>query len=43
MGRKSTYCKCLNKYLVKGCPKKKCNVPDYWRQGIGITEKVKEE
>lgn len=30
---RAVYCKCKNKY-VKKCSKK-CNSPDYWKQGIG--------
>ena len=31
------YCKCLNTYTINKCKKKRCNAPDYWKQGIGST------
>jgi len=32
---RARYCKCKNTYTIKECD---CpNVPEYWKQGIGIT------
>ena len=33
---KGKFCKCKNTYTTKNCKfEKKCNAPEYWRQGIG--------
>ena len=32
---RAKYCKCKNTYSIKGCKSKKCNAPEYWKQGIG--------
>jgi|TARA_R110002096_G_scaffold35509_2_gene100148 hypothetical protein len=43
---KAKYCKCTNTYSIncdKYKNKKKCNAPDYWKQGIGQTSKNEDE
>jgi hypothetical protein len=34
---KAVYCKCKNTYSIKCATNqdKNCNVPEYWKQGIG--------
>ena len=41
---KAVYCKCLNTYSIecKENPKKGCETPDYWKQGIGSINKIEE-
>ena len=43
MAERSKYCKCKNTYTINECDEKKCNAPDYWKQGIGRISKNTEE
>ena len=39
---KAVYCKCKNTYSIecKNNKNKKCNAPEYWKQGIGTINKT---
>ena len=43
---RAKYCKCNNTYSIdcdKYSKKRKCNVDEYWKQGIGSIHKQEEE